>query len=370
MNRILSALLALALIAQPALSQSLDFGQVTTNPPAYLNNTAKPLSLDTFGNLRVADNGVADSATYTATVSSATQWTITPSNGTLGSITTDGFGSVTVQYSAIGNAGNRFRIEVSNDNTNWALAEVSNSVPVTSFSVQSGTSILPSLTQLVVIPVTGKYVRFSENTYVGGTDTATIVLRKAFGRGPLATSQGLGNTSTPWAVQGNIASGATDSGNPVKVGCVYNSTLPTFTNGQRGDCQIGTRGSLAVQIRAPDGTAGASVSAEGGLYTSPLASALGAASFLNIAAGQATTVVKASAGTLYSLCLNSAATATNTTIVYDNASGAGTVIGRPAATTATVPTCLSYGPVGLAFANGLTIITATANGSDMTVSYK
>lgn len=102
----------------------------------------------------------------------------------------------------------------------------------------------------------------------------------------------------------------------------------------------------------------------------PQAIATGGATYLNIAAGQATTVVKASAGTLYAIVLNSAATANNTTVVYDNASGAGTVIGRPAATTATVPTTLTYGPAGAAFALGLTIITATANGSDMTVIYK
>lgn len=53
---------------------------------------------------------------------------------------------------------------------------------------------------------------------------------------------------------GNVASGGTDSGSPVKVGAVYNSTKPTFTNAQRGDLQIGTRGSLAVSLFATDTT--------------------------------------------------------------------------------------------------------------------
>ena len=214
----------------------------------------------------------------------------------------------------------------------------------------------------------------------------------------LVTGGALAVTST-----GGVAGGATDSGNPVKVGCVYNTTPPTYTNGQRTDCQAGTRGAINVSIWSIDGTAVANASAlnvdatstsVAGLRTGAFghvyngtswdrlrgntaganvistASAGFGASFLNIAAGQATTVVKASAGTLYSIVLNSAATATNTTIIYDNASGAGTVIGRPAVTTATVPTTLTYGPTGLAFANGLTIITATANGGDMTVTYK
>jgi hypothetical protein len=47
-------------------------------------------------------------------------------------------------------------------------------------------------------------------------------------------------------VVGNIASAATDSGNPVKVGGVYNSTQPTFTNGQRGDLQLSPRGAVYV----------------------------------------------------------------------------------------------------------------------------
>lgn len=90
-------------------------------------------------------------------------------------------------------------------------------------------------------------------------------------------------------------------------------------------------------------------------------------SYLNIAAGQATTVVKSGAGFLHSITFNSAATATNVTTVYDNTAGSGTVIAIPAATTATVPTTLMY---DVSFATGLTILTATANGSNMTVSYR
>lgn len=63
-----------------------------------------------------------------------------------------------------------------------------------------------------------------------------------------------GNTSHLF-VGGNVASGATDSGNPVKIGGVYNSSLPTLTNGQRGEAQVGTRGSLNVTLLAKDGSA-------------------------------------------------------------------------------------------------------------------
>jgi hypothetical protein len=90
-------------------------------------------------------------------------------------------------------------------------------------------------------------------------------------------------------------------------------------------------------------------------------------SYSHIAAGQATTTVKSGAGILHSITFNSAATATNVTTLYDNTAGSGTVIAIPAATTATIPVTLHY---DLAFATGLTIVTGTANGSDMTVSYR
>lgn len=67
------------------------------------------------------------------------------------------------------------------------------------------------------------------------------------------------STGTPISSGGEVASGGTDSGNPVKIGGVYRSTLPTFTNGQRGDVQIGTRGAMNVQIMARDGTLGLDV---------------------------------------------------------------------------------------------------------------
>lgn len=43
---------------------------------------------------------------------------------------------------------------------------------------------------------------------------------------------------------GNVASGAIDSGNPVKVAGRYNSSAPTFTNGQRADLQSDVNGNL------------------------------------------------------------------------------------------------------------------------------
>lgn len=58
----------------------------------------------------------------------------------------------------------------------------------------------------------------------------------------------LGNATGGLFMQGPGASGAAAVGNPVRTGAVYRTTIPTFTDGQTGDLQIGSRGSLAVQL--------------------------------------------------------------------------------------------------------------------------
>jgi hypothetical protein len=101
---------------------------------------------------------------------------------------------------------------------------------------------------------------------------------------------------------------------------------------------------------------------------SPQAAASGGYSYSHIAAGTAATfVIKASAGWLHSICYNGPSTASNVTTVYDNATGSGTVIAVPLTTGIAVPGCEIF---DIGFVNGLTIITGTANGSDMTVSFK
>ena len=57
-------------------------------------------------------------------------------------------------------------------------------------------------------------------------------------------------------VGGNVASGASDSGNPVKVGGVYNSIPPTYTNGQRGDLQLNASGQLIIASTNSDPATG------------------------------------------------------------------------------------------------------------------
>jgi hypothetical protein len=76
-----------------------------------------------------------------------------------------------------------------------------------------------------------------------------------------ASSGGSGGTADQ--VQGNSASGAADTGNPVKVGGVHGLSLPNLGPGERGDLQLDSTGGLYVSIKDQNGTNGADVSNAG-----------------------------------------------------------------------------------------------------------
>lgn len=138
----------------------------------------------------------------------------------------------------------------------------------------------------------------------------------------------------------------------------YNSTPPTLTDGQIVIQQVDAAGNLKTTL---------ATTVAGEDITNDVLKVEQRFSFLNIVAGQATTVVKSGAGFLHSIVFNGTATATNTTTVYDNTAASGTVIAIPAATSVTAPTSVIY---NCSFATGLTIITATANGANMTVIFR
>lgn len=78
-------------------------------------------------------------------------------------------------------------------------------------------------------------------------DTVTVTFGGVARSANVAAIVGNG-TSGALQAEGNIASLATDAGNPVKVGGVFNTTAPTATNGQRVDLQSTARGEQLVAI--------------------------------------------------------------------------------------------------------------------------
>ncbi len=84
-------------------------------------------------------------------------------------------------------------------------------------------------------------VRSSPTTFTAGT-TAPL---QSDTNGNLRVT---GTTTGTDTITGNVASGATDSGNPVKVGGKYNTAAPTLTDGQRGDLQLDSSARAIVNV--------------------------------------------------------------------------------------------------------------------------
>lgn len=111
-------------------------------------------------------------------------------------------------------------------------------------------------------------------------------------------------TNTIGAVTGNVASGATDSGNPIKTGGKYNTTAPTLDNGDRGDTQLdvaaNTLTSLGTTLFGEDTT-----NTLIAILPKVLASATYAPTVSAIFGTDVDLSVKASAGNLFSItCSN------------------------------------------------------------------
>lgn len=145
---------------------------------------------------------------------------------------------------------------------------------------------------------------------------------------------------------GTVASGATDSGNPVKVGGVYNSTKPTLTNGQRGDMQLDTRGGLHTVLCEQNATRCAGVPStlgDGNAYQGALsvsnqsfvyngstwdrAFTCPSSAVINVAAAATTQLVALASSQIIRVCsfvISGDTAATTATFVYGTGANCGT----------------------------------------------
>lgn len=158
---------------------------------------------------------------------------------------------------------------------------------------------------------------------------------------------------------GNVAAGAADSGNPVKTGGKYVAAGVTLSDGNRGDTQLNVNGATNINM-------GTLIAGENQTLNRLMVGP--SYSFTNIVlAAPTTTAIKSGAGLLHSVTINKPV-ASSVITMYDNTAGSGTLIG-----TITLPVALlSEGPYSgiydVAFATGLTIVTATG-ASDITVAW-
>lgn len=241
------------------------------------------------------------------------------------------------------------------------------------------------------------------------TGAATAAKQPALGTAGTASAdvlsvQGIAS-GTPLIIGGNVANDAADSGNPIKIGGVYSSSgaLTSFTVGDRGDAQIDVNGNLRVALTArlgsgADGASNSSIasavsSSNGGntglLTTAPsmfngttwdrtrsIAGTFGAAtgvmavemagaSFSHITTNT-TTVVKATAGILHKVIINTKGATANVLTLYNDTTG-GTANAIAVIDTTTGVDNIDY---DLGFSNGLQAVTATGTAADITIVYR
>lgn len=196
-------------------------------------------------------------------------------------------------------------------------------------------------------------------------------------------------TANGQRIQGNSAAGAADAGDPVKVGGRYDSTLPTLTNGQRGNLQLSPRGTLLASLydynagftfgiivptnvtQAP-GSNGAIVTASynygydganwarvggdaAGWWTVPKPATTGGLSIARLV-GSAGANIKASAGQLYGGTVTNSNAAIRYLHLYNKASAATLSTDTPVATIPLPPNAsvmVDCSSLGAAFATGI-----------------
>jgi hypothetical protein len=242
----------------------MSFGTVNSGAPTYVNQTTAPYSLDTNGNMRTLANGYVGYA-------AGSNWT-TPSavKGQSFPLALNQVGAAFVNFQGMNAAGslnalnatgsmnvagmNSVKIvivptgsplvgtlifEVSGDGGTWVTSNYTTDL---TRNIQLGAAGTSTNTSGVFIVSLGDQSGSSSQAF------AVRVRVSAFtsGQNICYLSADTKDAGSYTLSMGNVPSGSTDIGAPVKVGGIYNSSAPTFTTGQRGDLQINSSGSLKV----------------------------------------------------------------------------------------------------------------------------
>lgn len=232
-----------------------------TVAPTYTDGTTNPLSADLNGALRVTGS-ISANSTATASASAPT-YTAGPqpfSQDLSGNLRTTLTSAIPTGANTIGNVGlNASSNIIGNVRIDQTTPGTTNGVQVNA-ALPTGTNNIGSIGNGAAGTPADGLTNASSVVNVRDNGAADRLAYRGFPFDFNGTSwdRKRGDVNGSWT-QGNVASGATDAGNPVKIGGVYNSTLPTFTTGQRGDFQIGSRGGLSVYtIGGSSGADGAS----------------------------------------------------------------------------------------------------------------
>jgi hypothetical protein len=378
MKRLMLAVLALISLTSMAMAQSVGMPSVG----GYWSTT----DCGTGPSPCFRQYGATGSADVTASGTITTQNLVPTGTATTGSaveISTIGYGTVTIQVT--GTYTGALSPQITADGTTWVTASGNNSL--LNMATGAGSSTISSASTGIWQTEINGHAKFRITGLAAMTGTATITLRGSVGTSQVAaTVIGSGLTSTQ--VQGSSAAAATDIGAPVKVGGVQNSTPPTYSNGQRGDLQVGTRGSLHVELWGNDSGAAVATSTAGdgasnagsGIYALSRPSLFNGSTWdreftctsqasATITAGSTTEIVALTASQVIRVCSFSVGIATTGTVKFVNGTGTNCGTGTADITPATTLTAgnvwsMSGGSTSVlrtATANALCLTAATGN---------
>jgi hypothetical protein len=187
-------------------------------------------------------------------------------------------------------------------------------------------------TPTTVIITGGGYlnVRILASAYTSGT--INVSLDGSLSQQTIFSAQ-LGT----WGITGNVASLTADTGNPIKIGAVFNTTMPVAVSGERIDAQSNISGEIAVRSRN---------------------------NYSNIP-GILTKTIKTGRGVLSKIILGTTSGSMTVTI-YDNTAASGTSIAllSPIANSACTTVVFDC-----EFTTGLTVVSAGLSSGNITVVY-
>lgn len=185
-------------------------------------------SFITGGGINILSQALPNDKTFNGSVSQTDAAAIFPINGIGG-----------ISFQITGTWSGTLNLEATVDGNNWSSVICT----LAGFNNAFTSTITANGLYRMVAPAGFTQVRLRINPYVSGTAYVT------YNASAQANTQSVfqGNAaSLNVAAVGNVASGVTDSGNPIKVGGIYNASAPTFTNGQRGDLQLDSSGNLKI----------------------------------------------------------------------------------------------------------------------------
>lgn len=280
--------LAAPIVALLALSFVLPaYAQVTV--PTYIEaatgNTKQGIGVTQLGMdavpVATANVPVLSGATLTGGVLSFT------ANSQFAVVDTQGYSTVTIQPSGTFTASYQFSWSETSTGA-WTVGAMTD--PSNAGANADGTGPFSSNTNLLNGNVQARYLKILITGYTSGTVQLQPVLH---GGGRLPVRSNAVTVLNSVAMQGIYASGTTATPNPLTIGIQdgsvvrsiptalnanqssgtgvpaegplgkYNSTLPTYTDGQYGNLQIGPKGALDVSLWDPTSGVGATVTAAG-----------------------------------------------------------------------------------------------------------